>query len=248
VSGFWQWVTTHEVEAIGLVLGVVGIILAIYYGTIQIRQQRKVLDWELNADESIVGMVAAKRVTSGLSVRYNDLPLTNPRIIVMHIINTGRQEITESDFTSANYIEVSVPDAEILAGASVTDVSDSSVYPVGPLDQALVKVELRPRTMKRKSWLKLQLIVDGGKRPVVSAKFANQSRPMRELVESTMRRGWKVFYLVPPLILIFVLSERWLSPKAYAWLSYVIAILMLLIVSWALFMRRRIKRAWRKFG
>jgi hypothetical protein len=159
----------------------------------------------------------------------------------MHIRNTGWQEVTESDFTSADYVEVSVPDAETLAGASVTAVSDPSVYPVGPLDQALVKVELRPRSMKRKSWLKLQLIVDGGGQPTVSANFTGRSRPMRELVATAIKRGWLWVYFAIPVIGVVGIAD--VSLFAHPVLSWLAVVVMATILSAMLVLRRRIKRA-----
>jgi hypothetical protein len=241
VPDLWQWVTTHEAEAIGVLIGVVGIILTIFFGAKQVRQEQKVLDWELNTDESIVGTVAAKQVTSELSVRYSGLELERPRIIVMRIINTGWREIIESDLPAPTTLR-----SQFLAQrrSLVPVLPPCPIARCTPLDQALVKVELKPRSMKRKSWLKLQLIVDGGGRPLVSANFTGQSRPMRELVETAIKRGWIWIYLMMPLILIVGVGEVFLL--AHPVWSWVVVVLMAGILSAMLVLRRRIKRAKRR--
>lgn len=182
----WRWFTGH-IELISLVIGLAGIPALIF--SIQDRRQKaKTLDWEVTTDEAIVA-ARPHGATRRLDVRWDRVPLSRPRLVVIRIKNTGGQAIRHDDYSdrTAWPITISIPGSKIRDGT----ITDGSLdVPKGPEQAPLVDplsetgdVVIDPMLLNAKDWFDIQLIVDGDSgKPLVSARFAGQSRPMRNTV------------------------------------------------------------------
>jgi hypothetical protein len=181
-----DWLSKYTAElVIGAVFFVFGAIAQWWLG-----RRRKTLDWQLKIDESLVHPTV-QRYTPGLSVTVDDLDLEQPRIVLLRIVNSGKDEVRADEYTKP--ITIEVPGAGI-ADAIVTAVSEPDVYELrsirhdnastaDPLaDIMTLPVSLVPELLNQGDWIELQLLVAGVQgAPEVSARFAGQTRKMKNV-------------------------------------------------------------------
>jgi hypothetical protein len=170
---------------IGAVFFILGAVVQWWLG-----RRRNTLDWELKIDEALVHPTV-RRYTPGLSVTIDDLDLEQPRIVLLRIVNSGKDKVRADDYTRP--ITIEVPGAGI-ADAIVTAVSDPDVYELrsirhdnvstaDPLADIMNRpVSLAPQLLNEGDWIELQLLVAGVEgTPKVSARFAGQTRKMKNV-------------------------------------------------------------------
>ena len=157
-----------------------------------LQRQTKTLDWELVADQPIVGAMA-EYIGSSLTVEWEGTKLEQPRVINLRIFNSGKREVLGSELQGP--IGIVVPNAKIVA-AYVTG-STPGAYSKGavPIDRNVSieygdVVKLKPEFLNRDDYLAVQVIVDGQEgRAEVASRFAGQSRDMRNVVGRELNRG-----------------------------------------------------------
>jgi hypothetical protein len=182
------WLQTHfelVLATFGVVLAVIGIAATIWVAR---RERRpKTLDWEMLANLPIVGRGATSMNGSKLEVVWDKTrPLTQPQLVKLRILNTGRREIEGDEYTEPVSVAVQ---GEIIE-ATVTDTSPANVYPLGTVKLASKReVQLSPKLLNPEDWIDLQLLVDGEKaHPRVKARFAGQNRAMTDWGKFKRRR------------------------------------------------------------
>ena len=168
--------------SVGLVIGVVGILLAILGLSRARRYESKTLDWTLRTNEPILG-VGVEYLRSDLSVTWNGERLENPRLVTLTIFNSGHREIAAADYTKP--VSICVPDVARVVAALITGAPGNEL---DPKEHELEKldcgneVRLRPKLLNRGESIDIHLVVDGGHgRPEISARFSGQSRPPRSV-------------------------------------------------------------------
>jgi hypothetical protein len=131
----------------------------------------------------------------------------DPRIVTLRVRNTGKKAITEEDFAAGQPIMIVNQGAET-ADVQITDKSpelrDDTIdiavdYEQEPDSRDLGKITLLPKLVNPGEWFDVQILYSSFARNLsVTARFADQRRPMRRLdVEYTAAsRGYDIFMLI----------------------------------------------------
>jgi hypothetical protein len=218
----------------------------------RLQRQPKTLDWELVANQSILG--AGKRYIgeSRLTVLWDGMKLSHPRLVTLRIVNSGKREIELDDyerpvniFSSGDIIDA------IITGSGPNDLFPTGSQPPKPEKVSPHELEFSPGLLNAGDWIELQLVVDGEQgRPVVSTRFAGQSRSMRNLQEvrqaSNNRWGWFALGIAIMSLggmFIFVYPNREREGVPIAALFFTISALVSVIsLRWLTGHRRRVRR------
>jgi hypothetical protein len=170
----------------------------------------KTLDWQLVADQPIVG-AGSEHFGSSLTVEWETTKLEDPRVISLRIFNSGKREVLDSDYQSP--ISIVVPGTEIVAAYVIN--ATVGAYEKGPVPvehNASPRygdvVELKPGCLNPGDYMTVQLIVDGqAGRANVMTRVAGQSRRIRNVVAhvSLRRHFWPgILALIPFSIAIYL--------------------------------------------
>lgn len=217
-----EWFGAH-LEVLGFAIGIMGVVLAVHYGGQARRSTRKTLDYEVVSDQIIV----AARTGSSLTVKWNDRTLTNPRLIVLRVMNSGSREILPSDFEKP--VTISVPGSTLIEGTVTAsaagdysprakdDVRRNALGILNPTIDApdsnvtIESLTFSPQLLNPRDWFELQLVVDTPEcddahkdaraRPEIDTRFAGQTRlPDMWVRESA---SWSSFFMAGFPALIF---------------------------------------------
>lgn len=178
-------------SVLSLAVGALGICLGFYY----FRQSRirKTLDWKPLSNTPLLAKAAAGELPD-LDVVYDGQSVRQPRIVRMRLQNTGNREVPADDFVV--FPTFTFNKARLLA-AFVVDESSLDVYGVSEFlfEPGAQGVQLDPEVLNPGDWVDLQFVIDGESEwPVVSCRFAGQTRPLGNVRSSRIRRsrivGW----------------------------------------------------------
>jgi hypothetical protein len=183
----WPWVVEHWEFVVGTAIALVGIVIAI--ATIVYQRQPKQLDWELRNDVRLVSP-HARRLREKLELRYNDKPMDDPRVLILSVRNTGKKAVSEHDFIGGDPISITYEqnppvDMQLIEasdGLSIDELAESVLVVQGTRSTLDVSLRIIPRLLNPGEWFDVQLLSDRDHGDVsVTARFADQKRPMRRL-------------------------------------------------------------------
>jgi hypothetical protein len=183
------WLTDHWDSALGIAVGVLGVAVGILVPIWQ--RKPKTLDYEVRTKLPLLSphaKSASPRLSLPLQLHYGDELIKDPFLLALRIENTGKVAIVESDYVAP--ILVICEDQVPFDGF----VSDSCP---GGLDLATLQdspdtslLRLKPKLLNAGDWFELQLLCDGDPgRVVVTARFSDQTRPVRDSVDYGRRRS-----------------------------------------------------------
>ena len=136
-------------------------------------EKPKLLGWETVSRNRIISATEDQR--QHLSVVYKGVEVKNPYVLVLRVLNSGKQEIRQSDFTEP--ISFDFGDTALLAG-DVTAKSDSRIKATPTIDISRPNYRgYTPDFLNEEEWFELQFITDGfpGVK-MIHASPDNQSR------------------------------------------------------------------------
>lgn len=157
-------------------LGLAGIVIA--YVLYRRALRPKILDYDVDVDSPMLAS-ASKRVHHELSVSWKGELVEEPKIVEVVIANTGKEAVVREDYTDA--ITITVDSGRLLEATLRGSHPKQAVKPddlsVGGDGRS---VTVLPQLLNKGDRFLVQLIVDGfGAKVVVSSRFTNQERPMR---------------------------------------------------------------------
>ena len=189
---FWQFVGTSVVSLI------VGGIAA--WATLRSTSPKLKLNWWQKSNTSLLTFQAQNSV---VTVNFLNVPLSNPRVIELVIVNSGRRDITSVMFHGNDAIRFKV-DGLVMAildasttpgGTAAPDFDLQGVRTVGQQVSAGDWLDLPASLIRRGQAITVTLLVEGGDKPVeiknaplVDVKIENQppGQARRVLVGSAL--------------------------------------------------------------
>lgn len=196
-----RWWTDHWDFALGAVIALV-IALAIAYS----QRKPKILDYRVAATVAILNPKASQ-IQSKLSVNYRAIPMTNPHLTVVRIKNTGKVGVRRDDYVDP--IEVTFKkghavDAFVSDQSAPDLVSANEVWELRPDpdndDLDVAYIASRPKLLNQGEWYEIQILSEGRLEGIkATSRFADQSRPMRD-IEVTNRRLGRVMTFAPMVL------------------------------------------------
>lgn len=177
-----SWWTRNNGTVIGSSIAVVGILVAIAIAVSQ--RQPKTLDWTVQANERI--LTAAARGAHDIRVMVGDMELTNPRLVVLRIFNSGKREIRHDEWDEPIRVRAASGTIASWGFATSFGLTAEDFFMHTILAQHRTSLELPQVLMNPDDWIDLDLLIGGGsdtpgERPVeVESRFAGQTRRMRE--------------------------------------------------------------------
>jgi hypothetical protein len=183
-----RWWSDHWEFAVGAFIGVPGL-FALWF-----QRRPKTLDFRVVTSVAIVSQHAAQ-LREKLHVSYGNRKLDEPWVTVVRIVNTGKQAVRRDDFVDP--VEIRFEEAQPL-DAFISNESSPGLLradEVWELDEDEKSINnmtpflaQRPRLMNGGDWYELQIISEGMPGHITArARFADQSRPMRNELRKEMR-------------------------------------------------------------
>jgi hypothetical protein len=215
---------------------VIGVVVTLFFSWLQ--RKRKTLDWDLLADQPIVG-AGTEYIGSSLTVAWEGTQLEHPRVINLRIFNSGNEELLGSQLEQ-HPISITIPSTKIIA-AYVLE-STTGAYPVGQVpvdhnadgDVVKLKPAFATEFLNRGKYVTVQVIVDGEEGLVdVASEFPGQSRGMRNVAGrqlSPLARWTLVVSYVSVVTALVIILLAHPTRQATGGLSIVFWITMALIV------------------
>ena len=154
--GTW-W--SHHGET--LVSTSVGVVFTILISVIVVRYQKSFrrLSYSVIARQRLVPLTGYQEY-SDLQIQFRKNPVNQPWIIIIRIINTGRQDIGPDDITKPICIDVGNNDC--IRDARVTDSAPQDVYEATPLElDKIGRPFLKPVAINQGNSIQIQLLLDG---------------------------------------------------------------------------------------
>lgn len=195
-----QWLTENESIAVGIV-GTVASIAGIWacYWAYRHSKQTKSLDYRIDNYAEIVVNSAAHAGTK-LHMSWGDdlassRPVLKPVVLTVRLANTGTIEIKEDEFYKP--ITIELPEGELIE-ATITAVSDPSIYALGPVPiEDGKRVHLAPALLNAGDSVAIQLTKDGGTREVlITSRIAGvrSIRDMQVIAAKNYDRQGRLFF------------------------------------------------------
>jgi PASTA domain len=183
---------------LGLSLGVISILVAIFIAIKQRRPKRVIYD--ITANRRIVTGTDYK-VTKGLVVTYGDRRLSDPYLVVVRIANGGKVEIRPEDWE------------ESLSLKTHSEVVDSGVVGTSSKDMSveLTRVEAHQVTigevlLNQGEWFDVQMLVDGpGGVSDASARIAGARLEPGKSIKPTQPKAY-ILWSRHPMALVLIAS------------------------------------------
>lgn len=177
----WAWIAEHWEFSVGTALAVIGIVIAVVTAFYQ--RQPKQLDYQVMSDIRILSH-EARDLREQLGVTYGGMTLTDPRIVVVRIWNTGKKSVLATDFAGGVPITISY-ERNPPKHVKVIGASDGlSADEVGVLEHRPDSgtVQVIPNLINRNEWFDIQLLSDCSHGEIAATtRFADQKGPMRRL-------------------------------------------------------------------
>jgi len=215
----WQWLVEHW-EFIFGVLGVIGVVVSIVAWMQQ--RQPKQLDYEVRSKVRVLGS-HADEWRGQFYFSYRDIPIDDPWVSIVRIRNTGKKSISQHDFSSGEPITLMSPSTLVdrqLMDAS-NDLSPREVAEINEYEDdrdAEFPVLITPKLLNPREWFDVQVISDGGPGELrVTARFVDQTRPMKRIDEESPERRRKSTILATTIAgtgLLFLLLAILVAPGA----------------------------------
>ena len=176
LSNYWQFL-------FATVLAVIGIGVSVYLALRD--RERKTLDFHVASDVHLLS-AHARRLGSSLRLEFAGLEVVDPRILTIRIRNSGTRAIVSDDYETPICIEYEKnPPIDVSVVACAPDSGLSNLKEDPEVRPASAHVAYLPSLMNAGEWFDVQLLSDGPHGEIrVTARFANQDRPMRDLADS----------------------------------------------------------------
>jgi hypothetical protein len=174
-----DWLNTHSNRLSDLLIGC-GVTLLVSWLFFRFRQPKR-LTYVITTNKPIVSE-AAYRAGDQLRVSWGDDRLGEPRLIIVRIMNGGRQAIESRDYERP--VEASIEkgngvikSAEILDRAEDVGGAVLCEMPTG----GVRSISLKPWLLNAGEWFDLRLVIDGSAEKVtLSSRISGQTRQMKQ--------------------------------------------------------------------
>lgn len=217
----------------GLILAVIGIGLAVLF---YFRPRSKhTLDYEVVASLALLAP-RASAYSSSIAVMWGNEQLSDPHALTVRIRNTGMSAVRAGDYEkpivikvgSAQIYEVFISGASEPAPYTTDDVNTEGE------EAGKGVIPMRPKLLNPGDWFEVTAIVDGEPKPMATARFAGQSREMRDLREYGFYRRRSMMMAVAILLLIVNVSANRIGGNfGEPYLSIGVLTVSCLFVAWA---------------
>lgn len=182
-----EWLRENWQFIVGTAIGLPGLI-ALYF-----TRRPNTLDYEVTWAGDLLSPQASN-LDEPLTVTYQGTAIENPYVLRVRVRNTGKHAVRKADYELPITFEVE--------GAKVYNLFVSKQSAGGLVhnhefftatETGLNRPMVLPRLLNQGEWFEVQMICDG--RPKifeVKARYANQSRPMDDLIERGSRLGLRL--------------------------------------------------------
>lgn len=176
---------------VGVLVGVLGA-----WATLRAAHPKRVLNWWVLSDKPLVSHAVRSRRGDGLSIRFDRIPLDEPRIVTLALANQGRRDITAAMFHDGEALTfdlggqvLAILDIEGTAGVTPPQVQHGPIVVLGERVDAAKWLKVKPCLLRRGQEAVITLLVDGSGEvtcraaPLVDVQV--MSRPPREIIANT---------------------------------------------------------------
>jgi hypothetical protein len=163
-------------------------------------EKPKKLGWTPNSRNLIISAAANQR--QHLSVVYRGQSVENPYVLELSILNVGKQEIRETDFTEP--ISIDFGDTKLLAHDIIRRSSPKLTGRFHVETSKPNLVQFTPELLNPDEWMEFQFVTEGGSGwPRIDTRFAGQAIPIFNVYEQRNRSEWwmRIAIGVPATIL-----------------------------------------------
>jgi hypothetical protein len=170
------WLADNWFALAGVLVGLLGGWLIALW-----QREPKRLDFEIVNSVAIL-TPHAEMIRGSLQVLYDDVPLNDPHIVTIRIVNTGKRAVVRDDFVQP--IEIEYENNAPFDGNVVEESHEGLFQPESIFgeDGESVIPSMLPELMNPGDFFAVQLLSDGGPGLIdVRCRFADQARAMRRI-------------------------------------------------------------------
>jgi hypothetical protein len=152
------WWSHHADAVISTVIGIIVTILVAAVIYIRQRTYRR-LSYRVIARQRLVPLTGYQEY-SDLQIQFKKNPVTDPWIVIIRIINTGRQDIAPDDITRP--LSIDIGNNTSIRDTRVTGSTPENVYDAKPLEiDKMGRPFLERVAINRENTIQMQLLLDG---------------------------------------------------------------------------------------
>lgn len=169
----------HGEAIVSTAIGV-AVTLAVAFFIFYLQRRRKTLDWASITNAPLTN--PKLKLAGGLTGQWEGKSVTDPYIMVLRILNTGGEEISDSDYTRP--ISFSFKQCSLISAnpADSSDDVEPEIAQFHAVEAGDAKVTLEPIRLDRAEWFDIQFLFDGkAKYPDVDVKIFGHTRPAKRI-------------------------------------------------------------------
>jgi len=173
--------------AVGIGIGVFGVLVSVTIAYFARRPKR--LDYSITTNRQILvpGSYRQYSHLGALAVTFEGERLSDPRLLVFRIANSGKIEIRPDDFDQPLHLSVGLDAKVVTAGVVGSQPADLSVK-LDKISRSIVALD--PVLLNSGDWVDIQLLIDGlALEPTVNGRIAGATIRHRTREAPRLGRG-----------------------------------------------------------